>query len=244
MRRRTTTAGRRLSFLLVLGLTALLASCGVGNDLGGSGEAPGQRPGQADLRASVVSDRKHLFNGSLAYDPAVSMPVGGDLTYDVLLTARGEKSSRFTQAALGTRAFQVGGVEGAALTCGSRNVRVVMLTDSAPEQFIAQPGDPAEWQWSVSADEPGDYELALTVTTYQGDTKRALDTLRPPIKIYLTVHDTWSHRIVSLQDWLIAAGGIATALVAVYALRAPLTELVRARGEARRQRDQSRDGYM
>ncbi|MFF4501485.1 hypothetical protein [Streptomyces sp. NPDC001401] len=244
MRRRSITAGRRLSFLFALGLVALLASCGVGDTSGGSGEAPGLRPGQADLQASVVSDRKHLFNGSLAYDPSVSMSVGGSLTYDVLLTARGEKSVGFAQAVLVTRAFQVGGVEGAALTCGSRNVRVVMLTDSKPEQIIAQPGDPAEWQWSVSADEPGDYDLALTVTTYQGDTKRALDTLRPPIKIHLTVHNTWSHRITSLKDWLIAAGGIATALVAVYALRAPLTEFVRARGEARRQRDQSRDGYM
>ncbi|MGW2568957.1 hypothetical protein [Streptomyces sp. NPDC001537] len=48
-------------------------------------------------------------------------------------------------------------------------------------------GDTAEWRWSVSA---GDYELALVVTTFQGDTDRALETLHPPITVHLTVHNT------------------------------------------------------
>jgi hypothetical protein len=48
------------------------------------------------LQASVANERKHLFDGSLAYTPCVSMSVGGDLTYDVILTARGEESSHRT----------------------------------------------------------------------------------------------------------------------------------------------------
>ncbi|MFF4250200.1 hypothetical protein ACFY1L_03195 [Streptomyces sp. NPDC001663] len=243
VRRRVTTAGRCLSFLLALGFVALLASCGVPDGANKGPEDVEQRPRQADLQASIVNDRKHLFDGSLAYDPAVSVNVGESLTYDVRLTARGEKSGRAAQAALVTRAFQVGGEEGATLASGSRQVRIVLLGDGS-EQAIAQPGEDAAWQWSVSADEPGDYDLALTVTTYQGDSNLALDTLHPPIKIHLTVHNTWSHRIDSMNDWLITASGVATALVAIYALRAPLTEFVRTRGEARRQRDQSRDGYM
>jgi hypothetical protein len=62
------------------------------------------------------------------------MNVGGHLTYDVIPTARGDKSSHRT----------------------ARTARVTR--------------DTAEWRWSVSATEPGDYELALVVTTFQGDT--------------------------------------------------------------------------
>ncbi|MEU6257111.1 hypothetical protein [Streptomyces sp. NPDC047043] len=244
MRSRSITAGRCLSFLLALGLLALLASCGVPDSANKGPEDVEQRPGQADLQASIVNDRKHLFDGSLAYDPAVSVNVDESLTYDVRLTARGEKSSgKAAQAALVTRTFRVGGDEGATLASGSRQVRIVLLGDGS-KQAIAQPGEDAEWQWSVSADEPGDYDLALTVTTYQGESDRALDTLHPPIKIRLSVQNTWSHRIDSMNDWLITASGIATALIAIYALRAPLTEFVRTRREARRQRNQSRDGYM
>lgn len=232
------------AWCLVLLLALGLAACGVPGESDKAPESVRQRPGQADLQASVVDDRKHLFDGSLAYDPSVSVSVDGNLTYDVRLTARDEKSSHGTaQAALVTRAFQVGGAEGAALSAGDSDVRVVLLTPMPKHQFIARPGDTAEWQWSVSATEPGDYGLALTVTTFQGDSDRALDTLAP-ITIHLSVHNTWSHRFASMQNWLYTAAGIAGALVAVHALRAPLTELVRGRREARRQRDEDRDGYM
>lgn len=230
-----------LLLLLALGL----AACGVPGESNKGPESVGQRPGQADLQSSIVDDRKHLFDGSLAYDPSVSVSVGDSLTYDVRLTARGEKSSHGTaQAALVTRAFQVGGVEEAALSAGDADVRVVSLTPDV-KQVIAQPGDLAEWQWSVSAGEPGDHDLALTVTTFQGDSDRALDTLAPPISVHLSVRDTWSHRFASMQDGLYTAAGIAGALAGVYALRAPLTELVRGRREARQQRSEDRDdGYL
>jgi hypothetical protein len=229
-----------LLLLLALGL----AACGVPGESNKGPESVQQRPGQADLLASVVNDRKHLFDGSLAYDPSVSVSVGGSLTYDVRLTSRGEKSSRGTaQVALVTRAFQVGGVEEATLSAGDSAVRVVLLSPRV-KQVIAQPGDPADWQWSVSATEPGDYDLTLTVTTLQGDSDRALDTLTPPITVHLTVHNTWSHRFASMQNWLYAAAGSAGALAGIYALRAPLTELVRGRREARQRRNEGRDGYM
>ena len=199
--------------------------------------------GQADLRASIVNDRKQLFDGSLTYTPDVSMPVGRHLTYDVVLTARGEKSShRALRAALATRAFRVGGWQGAGLSADNPAVKVSMETTA--QQAIAAPGESAYWKWSVTADEPGDYELGLTVITYQSDTDRALETLNPPIDVRLTVRDTWSHRLASMRNWLFTAAGMAGALVGLYALRAPLTELVRGRREARRQRNESRDGYL
>ncbi|MEU1268660.1 hypothetical protein [Streptomyces sp. NPDC005799] len=219
-------------------LLLLLAACGVPGDEKDLG--PGRS--QADLLASIVNDRKHLLDGSLSYAPSVSVPVGGSLRYDVVLTARGEKSRRAVRMAVQTRVFRVGGMQGARLTADSQKVRAVLLSEA--RQPIAGPGESAVWQWSVSADEPGDYELGLTVITYQGETGRALETLNPPIDVRLNVHDTWSHRFTSMRDWLFTAAGIAGALVGIYALRAPLAELVRERREARKRRDESRDGYL
>jgi hypothetical protein len=136
----------------------------------------------------------------------------------------------------------VGGVQGARLSADSQDVNVV--SHSAEKQPIAVPGDTAEWQWSVSAAEPGDCKLALTVTTFQGDTDRALETLHPPITVRLKMYDTWSHRFTSMQNWLFTAAGIAGALAGIHVLRAPLTELVRGRREARQQRDEDGEGYM
>ena len=231
--KKRTAAAWCLVLLLMLGL----AACGVPDDMGS-----GAGLGQADLLASIVNDRKHLLAGSLAYTPNVSMSVGGRLTYDVILTARGEKSShRTAQTALETRVFRVGGWQGAGLSADSPDVKVVSQSRNQP---IAAPGDTAGWQWSVSATEPGDYDLALTVITFQGRTDRALETLHPPITVHLKVYDTWSHRFTSMRNWLYTAAGIAGALAGIYALRAPLTEIVRGRREARKQRHEGRDGYM
>ncbi|MCH5670593.1 hypothetical protein [Streptomyces gilvus] len=219
-------------------LLLLLAACGVP----GGEKSVGPGLSQADLRASIIDDRKQLFDGSLSYAPSVSVPVGGSLRFDVVLTARGEKSRRVARTAVQTRVFRVGGMQGARLTPDSREVRTVLLSEA--RQPIARPGESALWEWSVSADEPGDYELGLTVVTYQSDTDRALETLNPPIHVRVTVRDTWSHRFSSMQDWLFTAAGIAGALAGIYALRAPLAELVRGRREARKQREESRDGYL
>ncbi|MET7474315.1 hypothetical protein ABZT17_08150 [Streptomyces sp. NPDC005648] len=219
-------------------LLLLLAACGVP----GGEKSVGPGLSQADLRASIVNDRKQLFDGSLAYTPSVSVPVGGSLRFDVLLTARGEKSRHAARAAVPTRVFRVGGMQGAMLTPYSREVRTVMLSEA--RQPIVRPGESALWEWSVSADEPGDYDLGLTVITYQGETDRALETLNPPIDVRLKVRDTWSHRFASMQDWLFTAAGIAGALAGIYALRTPLADLVRGRREARSRREESRDGYL
>ncbi|MER6419906.1 hypothetical protein [Streptomyces sp. NPDC001137] len=223
-----------LSLLLTLGL----AACGVPTESGS-----GAGLGQAALEASIRNDRKHLFDGSLTYTPDISMSVGGRLSYAVVLTARGEKSSRrAAQAALETRVFRVGGWQGAGLSADGPEVKTVL--HGPQRQAIGAPGENAQWQWSVSADEPGDYDLALTVITYQGNTDRALETLKPPIKVRLKVYDTWSHRFTAMRNWLYTAAGIAGALVGVLALRAALADLVQGRREARKQRDENRDGYM
>ncbi|MEV6944816.1 hypothetical protein AB0N07_22970 [Streptomyces sp. NPDC051172] len=228
------------AWCLLLLLTLGLAACGGVPRESGSGAGLGQ----AALEASIRNDRKHLFDGSLTYTPDISMSVGGRLTYAVVLTARGEKSSRrAAQAALETRVLRVGGWQGAGLSADDPEVKTVL---HGPEkQPIVAPGENAQWQWSVSADEPGDYDLALTVITYQGNTNRALETLDPPISVHLKVYNTWSHRFSAMRNWLYTAAGIAGALVGIYALRAPLTELVQGRREARKQqRDENRDGYM
>jgi hypothetical protein len=62
--------------------------------------------------------------------------------------------------------------------------------------------------------------------------------------VRLQVENSWSHRIASMRDWLIALGSVAAALLALYAFRAPLTELARARREARHERTGGRDGYL
>ncbi|AZQ32280.1 hypothetical protein EJ357_01390 [Streptomyces cyaneochromogenes] len=118
------------------------------------------------------------------------------------------------------------------------------LNDTRARQVIAEPGDRAYWTWSVTATEPGAYELVLGLTTYQGDSNRALHTLNPPITVHLQVENSWSNRIASMRDWLIALGSVAAALLALYAFRTPLTELARARREARHERTGERDGYL
>ena len=142
----------------------------------------------------------------------------------------------------------MGGVEGATLSSASGSVHVKLLADTGTKQVIAEPNDAAEWQWSVSPSQPGDYELVLVLTTYQGDSDRALDTLTPPITIHLSVSNTWSHMINSIQNYLIALGGVAAALAAVFAFRAPLVEFTRQRRnswrEGRRDPEDERDGYL
>jgi hypothetical protein len=234
-----------VTFVLFLFAVLLAAATVFLGDYGENGFGSG--PDQADLQAGIVNDRRHLFDGLLVYASYVSTPVDDSLTYRVRLTARGEKAAAVpARPATQTRSFQVGGVEGAALTAGSGDVKVVLLTDAKTRQVIAEPGDSVEWQWSVSPSEPGDYDLVLALTTYQGDSDRALDTLTPPITVHLGVRNTASHRLHSMQSTLIALGGVAGALLGLYAFRAPLTEFARARGEARRERsrNENRDGYL
>ncbi|MDQ0994077.1 hypothetical protein [Streptomyces sp. V3I7] len=246
-----------LALLLIFGVAVAVLFTASTDD---HGTTPGaRRPDQATLQASVVNDRKYLFNGSLSFVSHVETEVGDPVTYVVRLTAVTPADDKPPHASPSpstpasasepptpeTRSFQVGGVEGAALTSGSDRVKVVPLSDSTTKQIIAAPRDTALWQWSVTPSEPGEYRLALAVTTYQGESDRALDTLTPPITLHLTVHDTWAHRGNALKGWLIGLGAVALALTAVLALRTPLTECAQARAEARRQRDQQNgDGYL
>jgi hypothetical protein len=212
------------------------------------GQAPPPDPDQASFLADVVDDRKQLFAGILTYESHVSSSVGDSTIYTISLTALGRSNTRTPdpgQPATETRDFQVGGVEGAKLTPRSRDVKVQLLADTKTKQVIAEPGDVVSWQWSVTAGEPGDYELLLVLTTYQQDSDRALATLHPPITIHLSVNNTWSHRIDSMRNSLIAWGGVAVALGAIVAFRAPLVVFARARMDAwREQRNRRRDGYL
>lgn len=235
--------GGCLGFLV--GLALLVATSVTLTLMLGTGEEPG-RPDQADFQAKIVDDRRQLFDGSLSYRSRVSAPVGESVTYSIKLTALGEDASRRVnpERATETRAFQVGGVEGASLTSASGQVRVVRLADIKTRQVIAEPGDTVEWRWGLTASEPGSYDLVLSLTTYQGDSDRALDTLTPPITVRLQIENTWSNRVDSMRNWLIALGSVAAALLALYAFRAPLAEFVQARREARRERAGGRHGYL
>jgi hypothetical protein len=218
--------------------------------------------GQAHLQASIVNDRKKLFSGELAYLPYALGKVGDSFTYEVELTAIGEnKSSNWPpDYDQGTpwpvpqlRKFQVGGVQGATLSTGSSGVKIIPLADSQTEQVIAEPGDTARWMWKITAEEPGDHELLLTVVTYQGNSNRALATLNPPIRVFLTVEDTVSHRFETMKGFLIAfgvvSGGVITTLLGVFTFRTQLIEFTREKRtqwQERRRDSQSNDksGYL
>lgn len=211
--------------------------------------APPPRPDdQASFQADVIDDRKQLFAGRLTYESHISTAVDDSATYSISLTALGEEETdakKPLQPAKETRDFQVGGVEGAKLTPTSRKVKVAPLADAKSKQIIAEPGDSADWLWSVTASEPGNYELMLTLTTYQRDSDRALATLTPPITVHLSVSDTWPHRIDSMRTSLIAWGSVAVALTALFAFRTPLTAFARTRRDAwREQRNRGKDGYL
>ncbi|GAA3302402.1 hypothetical protein GCM10020295_48140 [Streptomyces cinereospinus] len=138
----------------------------------------------------------------------------------------------------------VGGVEGASLTSPSNEVAIRPLFDSSVKQIVTQPADRAEWEWAVSASKPGKYKLKLRITTYQGESNRALATSRP-VTIQIHVTTTVSHRVSWLRGELVAWGGVAVALVAILTFRAPILTLLRARRESLlERRRQGRDGYM
>ncbi|MEU6141434.1 hypothetical protein ABZ848_13840 [Streptomyces sp. NPDC047081] len=203
---------------------------------------------QAFFQARIVDDRKQLFAGILTFRSHASTDVDDTVTYAITLLALGEQDSRSSQAhpvGTETRKFQVGGIEGASLTPDSSGVEVKPLADTKTKQVIAQPGDIIRWQWTVAANEPGNYDLVLELTTYQGDSERALATLTPPITIHLSVHNTFSHRVSSMRNGLIAWGGVAMALAALFAFRTPLISFVRSKNEARQEkRSRGQDGYM
>ena len=242
--------GCAVGFFIVLGLLVVVLSLGGGCGPGaGVGFDP--RSDQAAFQAKVVNDRKQLFAGTLDFHPSVAAVVDDSMTYKITLRALGEDASRRSAPVprgMETRRFQVGGVEGATLSSTSRSVQVELLADSRTKQVIAEPGDTAHWQWRVSPSEPGDYDLLLVLTTYQGESDRALDTLTPPIVIHLSVSNTLSHSISSMQAFLITSGGVAAALTAILAFRAPLLDFMRARGNSTRQQrggdEDEREGYM
>lgn len=221
-----------------------LSSCGTPPPRPG----PPHRGDQATFQQGVAKDRGQLFDGRLDYASRFTTSVGVPRTFRIDLTALSDEASRRTSMSptlTGSRPFQVGGVEGAALTATSGAVQTKPLADSRTRQVIALPGDRVEWWWSVSASEPGDYELLLTLTTYQGDSDRALYTLAPPIRVHLHVADTWSHRVDSMLSTILAWGGAAVALTALLAFRAPIATFVRTRRDAwrERNRDAHQDGY-
>ncbi|MFI7499530.1 hypothetical protein ACIBVL_13675 [Streptomyces sp. NPDC049687] len=218
--------------------------------------------GQAEFQASIVDDRKKLFSGELTYGTDVVAKVGDSFAYEVELTAIGENESStwppdHAQATPWPppqrRNFQVGGVQSASLSSGSSSVKIESLSDAQTKQVIAEPGDMARWAWRISINEPGVYELLLTVVTYQGNSDRALAVLTPPITVSLHVEDTMSHRFESMKGFLAAfgvvVGGAITALLGAFAFRTQLIEFTRekrAQWQERRRgpQDDSRDGFL
>ncbi|WP_405534523.1 hypothetical protein OG787_06305 [Streptomyces sp. NBC_00075] len=236
--------GIRTRTLLALGLL-LVAAVGV---LSACDTDTSPYGDQAAFQADLASDRGQLFDGRLDYRSQLATSVGEPRTFRITLTglsAEAASRSNLEGTLIETRSFPVGGVEGATLTSAHPDVRVALLTDARARQVIARPGDGVEWRWSVSSNEPGDYELLLTVTTYQGDSDRALAALTPPITVHLHVTETWSYRVSSMVSTILAWGGAAVALTALLAFRTPIVTFVRTRRIAwqERHRDNYRDGY-
>lgn len=217
---------------------------GVGG-VGGLGSAP--REGQALFRDAITKDRSQLLSGALSYTSNLDTDVGDEVTFTVRLTALDAKGAgKLAKDKPDVqRQFRVGGVQGASLKSSSDDVTVKLLSDKKTQQTIAAPGDEAQWQWSVSASKPDDYDLTLVVTTYQEDSSRALVTLNPPVSIKLTVHNTVRNFVVDAKEWFLAAGSLLVVLAGFFALRGPLVNFVRRKREERQERQaRGQDGYM
>jgi len=230
-----------LGIIVALGA---LASCGTHTPRPG----PPPRNDQEEFRADVARDRGQLLDGRLDYASRFSTPVGVPRTYQIQLSALGGRVSgptRLSPTATDTRAFRVGGAQGATLTATSADVRIEFLADPRTRYPVTDPGDIAQWSWTVSASEPGDYDLHLGLTTYQRGSDLALHTLTPAITVRLHVTETWSYRVNSMLSTILAWGGAAVALTALLAFRTPITAFARTRRLTwqERHRDGHRDGY-
>jgi hypothetical protein len=212
-------------------------------------EEPPATPMQTMFLEDVSKDRKTLVPGDFWYPNSASSAVGESTSVTVGLWMGGKNAghtgpSAPLPAGSKIRHIPVGGVEGASLTSPSNEVKIRPLFDSSVKQVVTQPRDWAEWEWAVSASEPGDYKLMLRVTTYQGESNRALATSRP-VSVRLHVTNTVSHRVSWLRGELVAWGGVAAAVVALLAFRTPLLAFVRARRDSSlERRRRGSDGYM
>jgi hypothetical protein len=213
---------------------------------------------QVTFQSSVANDRKKLFDGELRYRPYISKPVGSEFSYRVDLTALGQEQAKKAAALCPgprstrvrhCRPFKVGGIEGAELESTNRDVEVRPIAGAKVKQVIAEPGDSISWIWVVSAKEPGNYTLYLTITTYQGDSDRALDVLRPPVYVQFISEETASHRIHSMTGFLVAIagviGGLTAAFLALFAFRSQIAQSFKdwREGARRRRADSRNEGY-
>ncbi|MGW6732789.1 hypothetical protein [Streptomyces sp. NPDC055013] len=202
-------------------------------------------PSQTDFLEDVSQDRKTLVPGGFRFPESASSAVGRSTSVSVTLWMDGNYPGRTSPSAGSeTHPIPVGGVEGASLTSPSNEVRIRPLFDPSVKQIVTEPTDQADWEWAVSASEPGEYKLVLRITTYQGESNRALAT-SAPVTIRFHVANTVSHRLSWLRAELVAWGGVAAAVVALLAFRVPLLNMVRARRDALlERRRQGTDGYM
>lgn len=203
---------------------------------------------QADFLKDVIRDRKALIPGRLTCDEHLWSDVGKSEEFVAELIAYIVPERDASSRPLPGRKFRripVGGIEGATLTSSSSDLAIKALTHPHDKQVVAEPGDRAMWEWSVTASKPGDYTMKLRVSTYQGVSRRALATLSPPVIIHVHVDNTVSHRVSGFRSELVSWGGVAAATIAIFAFRGPLLTLVRARREVfQERRKKGRDGYM
>ena len=211
--------------------------------------SPAATPNQTTFLEDVSQDRKTLVPGGFQFPDSASSAVGRSTSIPVKLWMEEEGPGRTgppTPPPAGSKIgyIPVGGVEGASLTSPSNEVEIRPLFDSSVKQIVTQPTDQAEWEWAVSASKPGKHKLVLRITTYQGESNRALATSRP-VTIHFRVTNTVSHSVNWVRGELVAWGGVAAAVVAIVAFRTPLLALLRARRDSliERQR-QGTDGYM
>ncbi|KOU62458.1 hypothetical protein [Streptomyces sp. IGB124] len=97
-------------------------------------------------------------------------------------------------------------------------------------QLLASPRDSVEWRWNLTPRKPGQYQLNLVVEPYQGDTENVLAHTGPPIRITLTVNNTFWYRVGEAKEWIIATGAVPAALGMIFGpFRRPLVAFASAR---------------
>jgi hypothetical protein len=171
---------------------------------------------QVLIQGTIVSDRKHLFNGVLTYVHLSPMPVDNTQELDVTLIAVGQNGDVPIPPfnVIGSRSLQVGGVEDATLSDRGGGVQISPV--GSTRRLIGQPGDTAHWAWDITPMQPGEYTLELVVVTYQGTTDNPLSIINPPVDIALNVTDTWSHRLDSVKGWIIGLGAFFAAVAIIF----------------------------
>jgi hypothetical protein len=158
---------------------------------------------QIEYRSSLAENRSALVPGTLRYPGRVRVDAGSPATLTVTLDLGVPPTGGDADPPSRTEEVLAGGIVGARLV-GDGEVEVE--SQSPERQPVAVPGDEGRWRFAVTAPDPGDRELALTLVTYLAATDEPLATSGPYV-VEMDAGATLGYRLRQ-------AGGLVTGLLA------------------------------